>query len=185
MKMEEKTLWELFNLAEKNPDQGGGILYCLRYNADRLKEHHKAVVSALEANVEMEDYGDNGIGVVLKRQLTESETDNVMVLLEELSVLNEAQEYAEVGFGAYKNLQDLKNGLMGRYLSLLENREMADAYKLIQAAIPQIVRDISTAHRQNNVLSGKDKRTMGKLDSFSKNHTRILNSPEGFVLFGI
>ncbi len=182
--MEEKTLWELFNLAEKNPDQGGGILYCLRYNADQLKEHHKAVVSALEANIKMEDYGDNGIGVVLKKQLTESETDNVMVLLEELSVLNEAQEYIDVGFGKYKNLQDLKYGLMSNYLSLLNNRELADAYNLVQSAIPQLVRDIFVAHRQNNVLSGKDKRTMGELASFSKNHTRILNKPEGFVLFG-
>ena len=45
--MTDKTLWEEFNLAENNPDQGGGILYALRYNADRIKAHREAVVGAL------------------------------------------------------------------------------------------------------------------------------------------
>ena len=47
--MEDKTLWDYFNLAEQNPDQGGGILYCLRYDQPRIKAHQVCVVNALKS----------------------------------------------------------------------------------------------------------------------------------------
>ena len=123
--MAEKTLWQEFNLGENNADPGGGILYCLRYDGGRIKAHQESVVSAVQSmGVQLEEV-DEGIAVVPQWHLDHSESDRLVVLLEELSCLNEAQEYVDAGYGQFNNLMELNHGFFTHYFSLLNEGNLA------------------------------------------------------------
>lgn len=182
--MPEKTLWEEFNLAERNPDQGGGILYAMRYDADRIKSHREAIVSALQ-DMGMEIKETEGmIGVIPKAPLDESGQRRAFALLEELSVLNETTEYQENGMGRYKNLGELSNGLKAAYFQLLDKHDLPNAYNLATMVIPQIVRDISISHAQGKSFSRKDIATIDDLMDFAVSRDRQLNSSRVVVFRG-
>lgn len=183
-RMAEEELWEQFNLGENNPDPGGGILYCLRYSMDRLIEHRRIIIAALKKyGAEMEDLGED-IGVVLKMN-TEESKEGIIYTLEELSVLNEAIGYKIRIDEGINSLEQLKCGFISAYFELLKERELAEAYDLVSMTIPMIVRDINTAHSQNNVLSEQEKKSLDELASFSEKQTEYLNNPLGKVIFGI
>ena len=44
----KEEMWNKFNLAENNQDQGAGILYCLKYDEGRIKSHQESIVNALK-----------------------------------------------------------------------------------------------------------------------------------------
>lgn len=170
--MAEKTLWEAFNLAEKNPDPGGGIMYCLMYDLDRIIAHREPVVSAIQAmGVKLEE-ADDVIAVVLQNELSEFKKKKLLILLEELSVLNEAQEYHEVGFGKYNTIEELKSGLIIAYFSFLGEKKQTDAYNLVSKVIPQIVQDIQTSDSQSRFLYAHERRTLDELLSFARRHAK-------------
>ncbi|MBI2657725.1 hypothetical protein HYX08_03445 [Candidatus Woesearchaeota archaeon] len=176
--MAKKTLWEEFNLAENNPDQEGGILYAMRYDAERIKAHRGAVVGALrDIGIEFQEV-DNLIGMFPKNVLSESETRRVYALAEELSVLNEATEYQEAGFGRFKTWGELKDGLVSHYFSLLlDKKDLVGAYNLATMVIPQIVRDLRIAQAQGKPFSSGEKRTIDDLLAFAISRERQLNHP--------
>lgn len=182
--MAEKTLWNYFNLAENNPDQDGGILYCLRYDEDRISAHRTSVVGALESmGIGLKEV-DEIIYITTSGVMERAEQYRVRALLEELSCLNEAMEYTEAGFNQFSNVRQLKNGLMSAYFGLLEEREMADAYNIVTVAIPQIVGDLTLADCQSGVLSASERRELAELTRFAKRQDDLLNTPGGFVIVG-
>jgi uncharacterized membrane protein YecN with MAPEG domain len=175
--MEEKSLWEEFNLAQANPDRGGGILYCLRYPEDRLRAHQKQVISAInDLGAVPKDLGEF-ITVVPGREWDLHERRRVAYLLEELSVLNEALEYVDVGFGVFNNVSELKDGLIMHYLdALLKRGDVLHAYGLVTSTIPGIAKDLRTAHEQNRVLSPQDEVALRDMEFFSLMHTNMMDS---------
>jgi hypothetical protein len=178
----EKDLWKQFNLGKNNPSPGGGILYCLRYSPERIEAHQESVISALEnIGAEIIDLGQ-GLGISLKG-LGESEQRRAVILLEELSVLNEAQEYHEAGFGRYRSISELKDGLICSYLRALERDQVA-AYDLVDVNIPQIVRDISIADKQNKILNSLEREEIKELSDFARRQVEHMNHPGGYIVFG-
>ncbi|MBI2129554.1 hypothetical protein HYU07_04910 [Candidatus Woesearchaeota archaeon] len=180
-----KTLWERFNLAEKNPDRGGGILYCLRYDYDRINAHRECIVAALKSMKFQLEEVDGGIAAVPEKPLTDHEGNKAYILLEELSVLNEAQEYIEAGYGYIKNIEALKDRLVSHYLSVFsKSKNLIDAYNFVDMVIPEIVHDIRVADAQNGILSNKEKKTLDDLLEFSKRQTNLLNARGGLAVIG-
>ncbi len=181
--MIEKTLWDVFNLAENNLDQGAGILYCLRYDESRIRDHQKSVVNALKSmGVELDDIGER-IGAKAQRELNVSEYDRFYILLEELSCLNEALEYSEIGLNRFGNFSQLKNALKCQYDDLLKDSSIADAYTFITLGIPRIVNDIRDADYQNRVLSSSDRKELDDLADFVQRQISLLDKPKDYVMF--
>jgi len=179
----EKDLWKQFNLGKNNPSPGGGILYCLRYSPERIEAHQESVISALEnIGATIQDYADQQVAVSFKN-LDESQKRRAVILLEELSVLNEAQEYHEAGFGRYRSISELKDGLMCSYVNILERDQVA-AYDLVDVNIPQIVRDIRIADKQNKILSAFEREQIKELSDFAKRQVEHMNYPAGYIVFG-
>ena len=179
-----KTLWEEFNLGEANLDVGGGIAYCLRYNSDSLSTKRNQVVSFLR-NQELELQENNGgLEVIFSREFSDEEFEKVAIMVEELSVLNDALDYASVGLDKYRNILELSNGIKSTYFSLLKS-DKVDAYNLVDMFVPQIVRELYAADRQNNILSREDKESLEGLISFAQSQTRLLNRPKGSVVLGL
>ncbi len=165
-----------FNLAEGNPDQGGGILYCMRYSRDHIEEHHAQIVGALKRiGITFTDEGDN-IGARADAELSPETERQAILLLEELSVINEAREYKEVGLDDIKNIPELSGYLMTTFFSLLKSKNLVDAYNFVTIFIPRIIRDIMLADRQNKVLTNKDRIALNELSEFVKSKEKLLNS---------
>ncbi len=165
-----------FNLAERNPDQGGGILYCMRYSGEHIDEHHAQIVEALKRmGITFTDEGDN-IGARADTELSPEAERQVTLLLEELSVINEAREYKEAGLDDVKNIRELSDYLISTFYSLLKSKNISDAYNFVTVFIPRIISDISLADRQNKVLTNQDRAALDKLSEFMKSKEKQLNS---------
>ncbi len=170
-------LWRQFNLAEQNPSPGGGILTCLRCSREEIEERHPGIVSAIQdMGVDLKDI-DTGIAVIPQNPFSEENAIKLMALLGQLSVLNEALEYYDVGFGVFNNIAELKNGIVSAVLQLLTERKLVDAYDLVDRVVPQIVRDIRITNRQENVLSPDEIGDLDALDRFAQTKVRQLNKP--------
>ena len=180
--MNEDDLWNTFNLAKANEDPGGGILYCLRYSSEKINAMQENIVSFLKkSGVEMIDQGE-GIGAKIDKNLLNPQ--KAYLLLEELSVLNEAKEWIGAGMGDLQTISKLKSHFITTYFYTL-NRNKVDAYNLVDVIIPNICRDIACAHQQNRVLSSRSKKDLGELFYFSKKQIEHLNDPRGYVVFGL
>lgn len=176
-------LWKVFNLAENNPDRGGGMLYLLRYGSENLKEHQKVIISVLEAMpVEIEDVGE-GLGIKPKRHLTEAEFSNLKLFLEELSVVNEALEYAEGGFEGVDSIRALKDKLIVAFLGTLSAGNKIAAYDLFDITGPEIIRDMRYADRNGGVLSEEDRAALNELQDYAAHKVKTLGG-RSLVLIG-
>lgn len=176
-------LWEQFNLAENNPDRGGGILYCLRYSYDMIRAKREQLISIMKNNgiqlVEMED------GMISVETGTDSldEHRKNFILFEELSVLNEAAEYYEAGLGPFNSVDDLMRKLVSHYDQLMMKKNLPDAYNFISTAIPEVISDLRFADRQNNVLSKKDRKTIEETLDYARSQSALLENPRNAVIF--
>jgi len=185
----ESELWGQFNLAENNPDPGGGILYALRYSPEHLAAQRQGVVLALgDLGVRLYDLGE-GIGAAYS-ETPVSEHWKIPLLLEELSVINEADEYASSGLGGAQSIPELVPAIRSIYFSYLEGyrstgdpEPLAVAGLLVDEAIPGLIRDLIVAQDQSGVLSKKDQAALRELQEFSSRQSHVLASGE-FVLFG-
>ena len=190
--MTRDTLWSMdslekqFNLAENNPDQGGGILYCIRYNREHIDEHHAQVVEALKhMGITFKDEeGGNGIAVNAENTLSQDEERRTLALLEELSVINEARKYKDAGLDDVKSITELSNRLMLTYHALLDAKNLADAYNFVDIFIPRVVNDIHLADQQNKILSAEDRKAVKELYSFARSKEKFLNKNKSVVLGG-
>jgi hypothetical protein len=185
MKMEDtqESLWKHFNLTSNNPAQGGGILYCMRYSRERLEGHQEQVIEGLKRlNGRVEKKERNLVAYA--NQVPEESYDSFRKLIEELSVVNEALELNSAGFGNYKSIADLKEGLIGTYLAALE-KDLVSAYDLVDAIIPQIVRDLKISAKQGKNFKAHERVDIRELEEFARRHVEILNDPRGFVVLSV
>lgn len=182
MENTQDSLWKQFNLASNNPAQGGGILYCMRYSRERLEGHQEQVMRGLEnigANIRETD---RGFEVSLLKSPSKAYR-RMVALLEELSVINEALELNAVGLGNYRTISELKNGLMASYLTTLE-KDMTSAYDLVDAIIPQIIRDLKISEKQGKKFKAHEREDIQQLEEFARRQSNHLNDHSGYIIFG-
>ena len=181
----EKTLWEQFNLRDYNLDQGGGILYCIRYSPERLSAHRNAIIRSLESRGIYIEEAEDRLGVGSRRTQNHEERNSALMMLEELSVLNEATEYQEAVFGQYRSIRELVDGIKTSVLEGISQESLVDTYNFLEMSVPQIVRDIRIADQQNKVLCNKERQALNSLMEFASRQVRQLNSPHGLVLLSL
>lgn len=189
MSTPETDLWSQFNLGENNRDPGGGILYNLRYSPEQLAVKRETIKAALVSmGISLVDRGDE-VGVTAEDVVEDGDViERAMYLLEELSVINEAQEYAQAGFADIKSIPALVSYLIAAYYQcLLKSGEsgLDDAYDIVTVIVPQIVYDLSIADGQNSVLSNRDRIVLKELGDFGSAQQQRLNGantvPKTFV----
>ena len=180
----EEKLWREFNLGERNPAQGGGILYCLRYSKERLEGHQEQVIKSLEnLQVSIRDFSEFRLALDLNMVLR-GDKKRVFSLLEELSVINEALEHKVGGFGKCRTIADLKDLLISSYLVCLKSGDMANSYEIVASLIPQIIKDLNIAGVQGKKFKRYEQRDIQELKDFAKRQFDHLNDSRGYVLFG-
>ena len=177
----ELSLWNQFNLAEDNPDPGGGILYAVRYGTESLLAHRNVVTEVLinsGATICELDY--NGLGVDVSA-VKGDDMPLVTVLLEELSVVSEAIEDHDAGLDV-ESIADLSDHLR-KALAVGLVTDQLTTFDIANITIPQMVRDIETAHNQNNVLSPEDQTIVRGLGEFAARRAeQIANN--GIMIIG-
>jgi hypothetical protein len=180
----EKILWDQFNLAENNPDPGGGILYAIRYDTEELLAHRDAVISACdEAGASIREINDTLVGVTLF-DVAEEDQDRVVILLEELSVVSEAIEYHEAGINP-ADLSDLADELKASFRCEITSSRIESkiyALNLVDLGIPTLVDDLEVAQSQNDVLTLEDQRIIRGLGSFASMNAELFGSHRVVIL---
>ena len=177
-------LWSEFNLGEHNPDIGGGILYCLRYDSKTLNYKRDSIISALNSQGLKIKEQDENLAVILPKEISKSKYQRIVLLLEELSVLNDALEYAGVGLDQYNNLSELRNGFISNYFDMLKSNQVG-AYDLVDLFIPQVAKELYIADKQNNILSSSKRKELEQLVSFAEKQVKLSNNSGGFVIIGL
>lgn len=180
----EPDLWHEFIHGEDDPSPGGGILYCLRYTRERLEAHREPVINALkQLGITLVDTGEDSVGA-RGGLLDESTTQSALLLFEELSVLNNALGYHDIGFGNLTSIAELRGRLVFQVEQCLaqDKRNYAVAYEIVTVIIPEIVRNIRLAHEQNNILSSTDVRELQLLKGYAKRRADLLDAPTGKVI---
>ena len=178
------SLEKEFNLGENNPDPGGGILYCMRCDSEHIEEHHAQVIKALK-NMSItfkDDEASGGIAVIPENELTPDEEKRELALLEELSVINEAREYKEVGLDDVTNVKELCERLTLSFYENLDQERLVDAYNFVSVFLPTVIRDLRIADKQNGVLSKKDMDAVQKLADFATAKEKMLNKNRILIL---
>lgn len=178
------SLEQQFNLAEANPDPGGGILYCMRYDREHIEEHHAQVIQALKriGVTFKDDETSGGIAAVPENELTPDEEKTELALLEELSVINEAREYKEVGLDGVTNVKELCERLTLSFYENLDQKRLVDAYNFVSVFLPTVIRDLQIADKQNGVLSKKDRDAVQQLADFATAKEKMLNKNRILIL---
>jgi hypothetical protein len=160
----ELSLWNQFNLVENNPDPGGGILYAIRYDSDTLLTRRDAIRTAIigsGATIFELDYGLGIDGSVIEVE----GRSRFAVLIEELSVLNEAIEYHEADLNV-ESIAELSQHLRNVFMAGLLTDHLT-AFDLVNINIPQIIKDIEIAHNQNDVISREEQTILKDLGKFA------------------
>lgn len=161
----EAALWNQFNLAENNPDQGG-ILYAVRYDTETLLNHRDAVVRALvDRRAGIMELGPGSIGIVMN-DVKDEDRQRTELLLEELSVVGEAIEYHDVGLDD-DSIADLSEHLKGLLVRHIVMGSPSQAFDFANVQISRLVKDIKSAHEQNHVLSAEECETVEDLGRFA------------------
>ena len=169
------NLWMEFNLRENNPDVGGGILYCLRYDSKILAHKRDYIISNLNSQgLKIKEHGED-LAVIPPKDMRESGFQKTVLLLEELSVLNDALDYASIGLDQYNSLFELKNGLITNYFNMLKPDQVG-AYNFVDLFIPQVAKELYIADKQNKILSSSEKDELEQLVSFAEDQVKSLNN---------
>jgi hypothetical protein len=177
----ELSLWNQFNLAENNPDPGGGILYAIRYDTEGLLAHRDAITEAIVDSGARISEVDDRLGIDASA-IKSADRPRVAALLEELSVVSEAIEYHEEGVTT-NSIAGLSDHLRGVLLTGLVTNQLV-AFDFANITIPQIVRDIETAHDQNNVLRPEEQRTVRDLGEFAARRAKQIAS-NSIIIIGL
>ncbi len=176
---EVSPLWQVFNLASYNPDPGGGILYAINYDTENLLAHRAGVSATLVNAGAIIFEMDESLAVDLA-EVQEPDRERAKILLEELSVVNEAVEYHESGFNP-SSIEDLADKLRKVFLTSLFMDKSA-AFDIANISIPQIVRDIRTAQSQNDVLSESETETIENLSEYAEKRAEQIAKDEIRIL---
>ena len=172
----QAELWTQFNLAAHNPDPGGGILYALRYDSDKLFAMRDSVVGAMTDNNATISEQEDGLAIGWP-DVSETGINRLLALTEELSVVNEALWRADEGVKP-ATIEEFSEQLKRTFLQKMFGEGKPDLVELfifVEYAIPQIVSDIMLAHCQNEVLSKKQQDSIASLGSFAAGKSNELN----------
>ncbi|MEK7059178.1 MAG: hypothetical protein AAB971_00240 [Patescibacteria group bacterium] len=178
-------LWSQFNLGvHNNPDPGGGLLYALRYSDEHLDMQRNAVLRPIiDSSAEIIEVDSAQLAIDMST-VAETEMARVLVLLEELSIVNEAVEYQTDGGVTPMSLKDFAQGLIIGFFQGARARGMAKSLLYVEQDIPRIVSDLATADEQNGVLTKSERRILEGLSDFAAHHTDRLAGRHSVVLAG-
>ena len=178
------NLWVEFNLGENNQDVGGGILYCLRYDSKILDHKRDYIISNLNSqHLNIKEHGKD-LAVIAPIDMSPSDLQRTFLLLEELSVLNDALDYASIGLDQYNSLFELRNGLITNYFDMLKPDQVG-AYNLVDMFIPQVAKELYIADKQNKILSSSERNELEQLVSFAEGQVKVLENPRDWVILGL
>lgn len=173
--------WTQFNLGNNNLDPGGGILYAIRYDTPDLQAQQVRVAEALDSSgaaIQLEA-GIPGVDIV---GLDAAARQKAFMLLEELSVVNEALEYHAAGYNQ-NSVSELADTLKSAVsIKELTNENKGEVLDMLEIGIPQIVHDLRFAHLQNGVLSEHEVATVDNLSTFAAHRAQTLGSQRVFLL---
>jgi len=165
----ETALWHQFDLAERNQDPGGGILYAIRYDSAALYSHRDNVVNILTEHGVSIYVNQDGVLTIDLTKSAEDAEERLEVLIEELTVVNDAIELHEMGLNP-GSIMGMSNSLKNSFYQAIDSTnpdDRIDALNLVDLGIPQIVHDLEVAHVQNQVLSDSDEQTVKALGEFA------------------
>lgn len=170
----EPDLWRQFYF-DLNISPRGGILTCLRCTLQEIETFHASVVSDIQnLGVTFEEV-DGGIAAVPESPLSPDDKEKLLVLLQQLTMQNEALDYTAVGYGAFRTISELRNGLMIEVSNLMSQVQLAEAYDLADRVIPQIVRDTRITDSREHLLSPQEQLDLDSLSKFAGIKVRQLN----------
>lgn len=176
--MDEKSLWEEFRIGEELFMDVEGILYASRFSLDRITIHREQVIVALKSmGIEMSEV-EEGIGI---HGHTDSNIGNVSLLLEELSVLNQATDYKAAGING---VEDLQKRYSLAFLRYSEERRLPEAYDMVTIEIPRLVSGLRAADIHNSVLYPHERKALEDLLTFAKHKDDLMNGHGGYVILG-
>lgn len=174
-------LWKEFNLGGANPDPGGGILYAVRYEAEVLERAQERLATTLgELGVTIAEH-DQGLGVSFDG-IPDDSVEHAALLVEEISVVNEALEYHDAGLGKCNSIAELCDALRGAFFSLETPETKDGALDLVDLFIPQVTGDILNAHKKSNVLKRDELEEIHDLIEFAETQSAFLGGHNLVIL---
>lgn len=180
MKMEDNNLWKIFNMVN-NPDSGRGMIYCLKFKKDRLEEHRERIIMyGRSKGVELVEK-DYEIEAKIPKTLENRIVKRIYSNFVQLSAVNEALEYKVTGLQHCTNLEELKNELVGRYVNFLDEKNLADAYNMVDLFIPMLVQDLRISYNIRKTPK-EELETLEELSKFSNNQKKILDHSEVILM---
>ena len=181
------SLWEQFNLRDKSPDFGRGMLYCFNYTKEELVEKRNKIVERLKAEeVELEDLGE-GIALKVNKTITsKQDKKRIYALAIHLTTVNTACEYQEYGFEHHRSLEGLSKSLKNQTYDLMINQSMVDAYNFVSEVIPTTIRELRVfdCYRSGTGLNNSQRETIDDLEKFLKHQVKYFNRPKGMIVMG-
>ena len=157
--MSQETMYS-FRMDNNGGDPGAGILYAIRYTNEVLRDHQKIVAAVLTDLIGYSD--DSGP----KKKLSNPESRSARLLSEELSCVNEALEYSDVGFQCNTILELCDFYTRAVFLSTQKKDYVAVQY-IASVAIPEVVMDIMVSHQMNDVLTREDENEILELGVYA------------------
>lgn len=145
------SLWKEFNLAENNQDQSWWILYAMKYSREVLEVKREYVTKAIEL-LEVKPIDKWDLIEVRISGLSKDDIQRLYLLLEELSVINEALEWKEWWVEGFDFIIKLKNHLIQLRIDWIYNK--ANSYNSAVEAI-NLARTLLEAHKENNIFNRK------------------------------
>ncbi|MHB1865174.1 MAG: hypothetical protein ACYCPS_03365 [Candidatus Saccharimonadales bacterium] len=171
-------LWNQFSLAENCLDPAGGILYAIRYDTDSLEAQQKRVVEFLIRSSAQILPIDEGTTAVDISYVELGKRERVQIMLEELSVVNEAIEHHNQGLNIHF-IEDLAAYLKNLFIGVISSSDPRDkliALNLVDLGIPGLADDLLLANLQNQVLTDTELATVLDLRKFASTNSDLFNT---------
>ncbi len=168
-----RELGEQFNLRDANPDQGGGLLYAIRYSPEALDLKMEAVLDRFfEMGFEFVEVQQDIIGIqTVYGDLDPEMAQRALMLAEELSVISDARSYQSFGWGTdHSTVSELVGAACSQVNNALENaltgstEGKIEAFDTATMLVSQIVCDLWIADAQNGVLSNSERHAVLNLE---------------------
>ncbi len=163
-----------FKLWDKSPDPWAWILYGTRYSQEVLEAKQAQMVAILEEIFEFQDRGED-IAVSPKEDGVLASREKL--LLEELACINEALEFHKNRpHWAWKWLNNLLRHDARMEISRESARNLVWLYNSIDMGLGQIIRDLTVAQDQNEVMTRSQQRLFA---TFIKSKIRAIELLQG------
>lgn len=174
-------MWRCFNLGEANEDPGGSWLYAMRYSADDLKQHQEAVIAKMQRmGVLILELADGTLGMGTNHELSDDDMNRFMILIEELTVTNEALEHACIDLHG-KTTVNLADIYKTSFAGALAVGNKTSAAGMLRIEIPQLVSDLTRAQFDNEPLVDRDYQAIVDLGNFAAQRIGMLMNGDAII----